>query len=262
MDFDELILKYKPIIKQSKEINEIAYYHPSLEVMDVALNGIPLKQMIIISGPTSIGKTSLAATLASGFKYNLYIDADHKVDGRYLNEISASVNPIYVMQNNYIEDILPVIVDILDNWKSCIVIDSFPMLISKSFIDNSTLQNSFNLINTRLVNEFIKKIAAYIYKHQSLIIIINQIRKDTATGGIAIPGGSFLFDRSAQHIYMVKQRNITDGLSRIGHDILCKVIFNKYNNCTDFPLTLYYGKGFDHDKAHTDASKLKQLMEK
>ncbi|MHA1830041.1 MAG: hypothetical protein ACTSWR_00750 [Candidatus Helarchaeota archaeon] len=216
---------------------------PYSNLNNILEHGIPLGQAIMLAGPASIGKTSLAAVLASQFKNNIYVDADYKMNYDYIRTLYGYKYDLYILRSNLFEDILPVAYYMMKKYQSCIVLDSVPMLISK-YDKFDTFEDS-NYRTVGYISELLKKLYTVIYKNNSLIIIINQLRQDVRTGRVTIPGGTFLYHQTALYLYMRKHHVIKSSFDNIlGFRALFDIVYNKFGKPGQCGMNYIFDQGF------------------
>ncbi len=169
--------------------------------VDVALGvgGLPRGRLIEIYGPESSGKTTMAlSTLAQAQKLGgmaAFIDAEHAMDPGYARNLGVDVDNLLVSQPDSGEQALQ-IVDVLvrSGAIDIMVIDSVAALVPQAELDGEMGATHVGL-QARLMSQALRKLAGLVYKSNTCLVFINQIREkigvmfgspETTTGGRAL----------------------------------------------------------------------------
>ncbi len=204
--------------------------------VDTALGvgGFPKGRIIEIFGPESSGKTTLAlSTVAQCQKQGgmaAFIDAEHAMDPIYAGQLGVDVDNLLVSQPDSGEQALE-IADVLIESGSIdiLVIDSVAALVPRAELEGE-MGDSHMGLQARLMSQALRKLAGKVYKSNTCMVFINQIREkigvvfgnpETTTGGRAL---KFY---STMRIDIRRIAAIKDGDQVIGNRTRVKVVKNK-----------------------------------
>ena len=204
--------------------------------VDVALGvgGLPRGRLVEIYGPESSGKTTLAlSTIAQAQKLGgmaAFIDAEHAMDPGYAAALGVDVDNLLVSQPDSGEQALQ-IADVLvrSNAIDILVIDSVAALVPRAELEGEMGDTHVGL-QARLMSQALRKLAGQVYKSNTCMVFINQIREkigvmfgnpETTTGGRALK-----FYASIR-IDIRRIAALKDGDQVIGNRTKVKVVKNK-----------------------------------
>lgn len=169
--------------------------------LDAALGigGLPKGRVVEIYGPESSGKTTLAIhIIAEAQKMGgacLIIDAEHAFDSDYAAKLGVDVDSLFISQPDYGEQALEIADKMISSGGfDVVVIDSVAALVPKAELEGEMGDSKMGL-HARLMSQAMRKLTGTVYKNNTLLIFINQLREkigvmfgnpETTTGGNAL----------------------------------------------------------------------------
>lgn len=226
----------------------------------IGIGGFPKGRIIEIFGNESSGKSTIALQAVKECINNngnvAYIDAENSLDNSYLKSLGIDTDKLLIANPEYGEQAFTII-DALakTNMMDLIVIDSVAALVPKSDMDSSIEDQSMGT-HARMMSKGLKMIQSSIYKSNTCVIFINQIREkigvmfgnnETTTGGRALKFFSSL------RLDVKRSELIKYGNSVIGIKSKITVVKNKvsipFKSCF---VDIFFNKGFDYKKEIID----------
>ena len=200
----------------------------------LGVGGYPKGRIIVIYGPESSGKTTLAIhAIAEAQKQGgtaAFIDAEHAFDRFYAQKLGVDVNNLWISQPDNGEQALEIADQLIrSSAVDIIVIDSVAALTPKAEIEGDMGDNKVGL-QARLMSQALRKLTSNISKTNTTCIFINQLREkigvmfgnpETTTGGNALK-----FYASVR-LDIRKVTTLKDGDQMIGNQVRVKVVKNK-----------------------------------
>ena len=169
--------------------------------IDIALGigGMPKGRIIVISGPESSGKTTLAlSVIAQAQKKGgtcAFIDAEHALDPSYAKKIGVDIDNLLISQPDAGEQALEIADTLVRSGAiDVLVVDSVAALVPKAELEGE-MGDSHMGLQARLMSQALRKLTSTVSRSNTLIIFINQIRMkigvmfgnpETTTGGNAL----------------------------------------------------------------------------
>lgn len=226
----------------------------------IGIGGFPKGRIIEIFGNESSGKSTIALQAVKECINNngnvAYIDAENSLDNSYLKSLGIDTDKLLIANPEYGEQAFTII-DALakTNMMDLIVIDSVAALVPKSDM-NSSIEDQSMGTHARMMSKGLKMIQSSIYKSNTCVIFINQIREkigvmfgnnETTTGGRALKFFSSL------RLDVKRSELIKYGNSVIGIKSKITVVKNKvsipFKSCF---VDIFFNKGFDYKKEIID----------
>ena len=213
--------------------------------LDIALGigGLPRGRVVEIYGPESSGKTTIALqVIAAAQKQGglaAFVDAEHALDASYAQKLGVKVDDLIISQPDYGEQALEITDTLVRSGSiDVLVIDSVAALTPRSEIegdiDRENKKGEAIDIRVgqqaRMMSQALRKLTAGIYKSNTMIIFINQLRMkigvlygnpETTTGGVALK-----FYASVR-LDIRRSSQIKKGDEVIGNETKVKVAKNK-----------------------------------
>ena len=165
----------------------------------LGIGGLPMGRVVEIFGPESSGKTTMTLQVIAETQKKggtaAFIDAEHALDPKYAQNLGVNIDDLLLSQPDSGEQALEIADTLVRSGAvSTIVIDSVAALTPKAEIDGD-MGDSHMGLQSRLMSQALRKLAANIKKSNTLLIFINQIRMkigvvfgnpETTTGGNAL----------------------------------------------------------------------------
>lgn len=226
----------------------------------IGIGGFPKGRIIEIFGNESSGKTTIALQAVKECISNngnvVYIDAENSLDSSYLTSLGIDTNKLLIANPEYGEQAFSIIDALVKtNMIDLIIVDSVAALVPKSDVDSSFEDQSMGT-HARLMSKGLKMIQASIYKSNTCVIFINQVREkigimfgnnETTTGGRALRFFSTL------RLDVKRSELLKYGNDVIGIKSKVTVVKNKvsvpFKSCF---VDIFFNKGFDYKKEIID----------
>ena len=169
--------------------------------LDIALGigGFPKGRIVVIYGPESSGKTTLAlhavAQSQSSGGNCAFVDAEHALDPIYAKKLGVNLDELLISQPDAGEQALEIADTLVRSGAiDVLVIDSVAALVPRAELEGDMGDTHVGL-HARLMSQALRKLTSSISKSNCLVIFINQIRlkigimfgnPETTTGGNAL----------------------------------------------------------------------------
>lgn len=205
--------------------------------LDLALGigGIPKGRIVEIYGPESSGKTTLSLQILAQCQKNggtcVFIDAEHALDVYYAKKLGVDTENLLISQPDTGEQALEILETITRSGAiDLVVIDSVAALTPKAEIDGDMGDQHVGL-QARLMSHALRKITGVLYKMNTTLIFINQIRMKIGMMGYGSPetttGGNALKFYASVRIDIRRIASLKQGENQIGNRAKAKVVKNK-----------------------------------
>lgn len=142
----------------------------------------------------------LSEVEAKGPRKVVYVDSENTLDEDWAELQGVDTGSLILIrpQDHTAEQVFQIMLDIIDTGEvECMVLDSIPMLVSQNLYEESMEKKSYGGI-AGAAAEFARKVSGKIAKHNTALILINQVREDLANpyNVYKTPGG-----RALRHLY-------------------------------------------------------------
>ena len=140
-----------------------------------------------------------------GPKVVVYIDAENTLDVEWAQLLGVNTDDVILIrpQTQTAEQVLQMMLDLLDTGNvGLMILDSIPYLVPQVIFEESMEKKSYGGVSGPM-SVFSAKVAPYLTKHKSTLIMINQIREDLSSmyNTVSTPGGKAL-----KHSYSLRLR--------------------------------------------------------
>ncbi len=220
--------------KQVEKIDSISTGSLGLDLA-LGIGGVPKGRIIEIYGPESSGKTTLSLQIIAECQRNggvcAFIDAEHALDVYYAKNLGVDTQNLLVSQPDNGEQALEILETITRSGAvDLVVVDSVAALTPRAEIDGDMGDQHVGL-QARLMSHALRKITAVLFKMNTTLIFINQIRMKIGTMGYGSPetttGGNALKFYASVRIDIRKIATLKQSDNIIGNRTKAKVVKNK-----------------------------------
>ncbi len=220
-----------------KEVEQIDSIGTGSVGLDLALGigGVPKGRIIEIYGPESSGKTTLTLHIIAECQKAggvcAFIDAEHALDVKYAKNLGVNTDDLYVSQPDFGEQALEIVETIARSGAvDLIVVDSVAALTPKAEIEGDMGDQHVGL-QARLMSQALRKLTGIVYKMNTTVIFINQIRMKIGAMGYGTPetttGGNALKFYASVRLDVRKVATLKQNEEPIGNRVKVKVVKNK-----------------------------------
>lgn len=243
---------------------QVEWVPTGLSSLDKILGGgIPTKRITEVSGPYSVGKTTLALTIIAqaqklGYK-TLWVDQEWSWENKYAEQVGVNLEKVLLIQERFAEIALDEAESFADkNKDAVIVLDAIGALLPRQEAEKSNEGKTIGG-QASLVAKFCRKIVPLLALNNIALVVLNHEFIDIMSGRIMTSGGKKLEYHKAIWLKLRKlSRNITHGDQKIGEFIEAEIRKHKLaatvrQTCE---LTLIFGKGFS-----AEADLLQELLD-
>ena len=218
------------------------------------LPGIPRGCVIDLFGEEGLGKTTLALTLVAERLLHkepcAYIDMEHRLN-QALIDIVVPINSdlLRIQHPKDGESAIKEIMHLADAGQhKMIVLDSVAALVPEDAMNlNEEASNSPAKI-ARLMSESLRALATLAYKHDTILLFINQMRSRPMMMGPsrAPTGGSALKFYASLRLEIMRDMPIRQGEKVIGQRVKLQAVKNSFGPPNFYTaLSVVYGEGVD-----------------
>lgn len=213
--------------------------------------GIPFKRITEISGPFSVGKTTLALTTVAqaqkdGYKA-LWVDQEWSFEKEYPARLGVDLSRLGLVQERYAETAIDTIEEYAEeNKNSLIVLDAIGALLPKNEAEKDSLGKTIGG-QAGLVAKFCRKIVPLLHLNNHALIVLNHEFTDIMSGRIMTSGGKKLEHHKAIWLKLRKaSKNIMQGENKVGEIIEAEVRKNKLTGTMrqTCEMSMLFGQGF------------------
>lgn len=245
-----------------REITSISTGLPNLDKI-TGLGGIPRRRITEISGPYSVGKTSLAfSIIAQAQKMGLrclFVDIEWAFDEAYAERLGVDTSELEFIQERYAEKSLDEIeLQLEEKAVDLVVLDSVGGLLPRAEAEKGA-EGKVIGAQAKLVSTFCRKVVPLLAINNVALVVVNHEFIDLMHGNLKTSGGAKLEYHKSLWIKLSRgQKKITKGEVQTGQEIIAEIRKNKLASTQKqkCALTMIYGSGFS-----AEADMLAQMLE-
>ncbi len=254
---DYIVDKYGSnfIVEDSVEkLDFIPTGSPSLD-FSIGIGGIPVGRFSEIDGPESVGKSTLALSIANncikqGNKV-LYVDVENTMDYNYIRSLidaDFTIDNILLVRPDTAEQAFEISEKgILSNEFKLIIFDSIGGLAPQKEKEDEFTDANVALVS-RLLSKFLRRTSFAVRANNVAFLFLNQVRDNIGsyTHGYTLPGGHALKHFCSLMISMTKGEQIKFGDEIVGTISKFSIKKNKVAPpFRSFFIPIMFGKGVD-----------------
>lgn len=218
----------------------------------IGVGGIPTKKITELSGPWSVGKSTMALTIVAkaqqqGFEC-LWVDSEFSFSGEYAKVLGADVGQLDFFAGRFAEECLDTISEWADSHKNALIcLDSVGGLLPRQESENGASGRQIGA-QARLIASFCRKIVPILAINNIALLVLNHEFKDIMTGNLMTSGGAKLSYHKSLWIKLGKAgKRIMQSDKQIGEVIKAEIRKNKLaptvkQSCE---LQMFFGRGFN-----------------
>lgn len=240
-----------------KSLTNIDVFSTGILSLDIALGvgGFPKGRIIEIYGPESSGKTTIAlqavASIQKAGGVAAYIDAENAMDPKYATALGVNIDELLLSQPDTGEQGLEIADALIQSGAvSILVVDSVAALVPEAEIEG-VIGDSHVGLQARMMSQALRKLTASIFKTQTIVIFINQLREKIGVqfgNPETTPGGRALKFYATIRLDVRRAQQVKDGTNVIGNTTKIRVTKNKVAPpFKAIETTMSYGHGISHN---------------
>jgi recombination protein RecA len=226
-----------------------------LSKLDTLLGGgIPTKKIVEISGPYSVGKSTVAlmvvAQAQKAGKPCLWMDVEYSFEVPYATSLGVDCDELDLLQEQYAEDCL----DTAEKWAmehedGLIVLDAVGGILPRTEAEKEAGAKVIGG-QAKLVATFCRKMVPLLAIHNHALLALNHEFTDIMFGNLKTSGGAKLEYHKSIWVRLMKTGSILkQGENKVGEVIDVEIRKNKLAPTMrqKDSLHLFYGKGFSQE---------------
>lgn len=240
-----------------ESLTNIDVFSTGILSLDIALGvgGFPKGRIIEIYGPESSGKTTIAlqavASVQQAGGVAAYIDAENAMDPKYATALGVNIDELLLSQPDTGEQGLEIADALIQSGAvSILVVDSVAALVPEAEIEG-VIGDSHVGLQARMMSQALRKLTASIFKTQTIVIFINQLREKIGVqfgNPETTPGGRALKFYATIRLDVRRAQQVKDGTNVIGNTTKIRVTKNKVAPpFKAIETTMSYGHGISHN---------------
>ncbi|XP_011075366.1 DNA repair protein recA homolog 2, mitochondrial isoform X1 [Sesamum indicum] len=220
----------------------------------LGIGGLPKGRMVEIYGQEASGKTTLALHVIKEAQklggYCAYLDVENAMDPSLAESIGVNTEDLLISQPDSAENLLSVVDTLTKSGSiSVIVVDSVAALVPQCEVDTSQCGSSRDL-QSKIMTQALRKIHYSLCNSNTLIIFINQVRKNLklVEGSVRVDevtcGGNALKFYAAIRMRISRKGLLKTEDKATGLGISVQVVKNKLApSMAKAELSIRFGKG-------------------
>lgn len=224
--------------------------YPALDKI-LGRGGIPTRKITEISGPWSVGKSTMASTIvanaqAMGFP-TLWVDTEYSYDEDYAKALGVDNDELDLVQERFAEGFL----DEAEKWiaeteRGLVVLDSVGGILPRVEAEKTAEQLTMGT-RAKLMSTFIRKAVPLLAINDVALVVLNHEFLEMQTGALKTAGGEKLAYHKSIWVRLKKKgERIMQGENQIGEVIVAEIRKNKVagTKMQKCDLQLMFGEGF------------------
>ena len=239
----------------ASDVSDVQWIPSGIASLDAILGGgFPTRRITEISGPFSVGKSTVALTAiaqAQKLKFKtLWCDLEYSFERLYPVEVGVDLNKLLLMHERFAETAIDEIEAFADkNKNALIVVDAIGAMLPRAEAEKAAGEKVIGG-QAGLVARFTRKIKPILDENNIALIVLNHEFTDIMSGRIMTSGGKKL--EHAKDIWLKLRKAgklIKSGENVLGEVITAEIRKNKVSNGMrkECELHLMYGKGFSKE---------------
>lgn len=215
--YEDAVLLASELLQQERELHPLGPLSVSLLVAKHP-RGIPAGKIIQLVGKYSSGKTTLALDMCRSFltqypdRYAAFFDIEYTFHPAYAQACGVDLQRLLVIQPTSAEQALQLVHDVIEQGVRFVVLDSVSALVPAEEHEKSMEDRPKMASVALLLTRFCTRIAGLLYRTQTTLVLINQMRKNIAnTFGFEqeIPYGASALHHASSLILSVRRSDRT-----------------------------------------------------
>jgi recombination protein RecA len=187
-------------IVASKKDTSVKFISTGIFSLDYIMGGgLPIGRVIEIFGQSSVSKSTLALqfvkTLQRKGFLTVYLDMEKAFDGKYAKKIGVDLDGTVISQPDTAEIAIETIEGFIKNGAKLIIVDSVAAMATMAELNKKAGDATIGVL-ARIMSSSLKKSINLAYKHEAILVFINQVRCNISTFGFGdkytTPGGKAL----------------------------------------------------------------------
>lgn len=233
---------------------DVQFVSTGLPQLDrVCGGGIPLRRVSLISGPPSMGKSTIALMAVGeaqrlGMKV-LWYDAEFSAETKQMLQCGVDIDELDLEQPELAEEGLDAVEEYLRKNKNClVVIDSLGGLHTRVEAEKAAGEKTIGA-QAGIVSKFIRKVVPLLAVNNSAMICITHEFTDIMTGKVKASGGDKVMYHTSLHFRLKPKYGVVlkQGDRTIGKVVQAQVKKTKVGNTEgqECDLQYLYDSGFN-----------------
>lgn len=242
-------------IRLASDVEEVEWIPTGLSKLDVILGGgIPTKRITEISGPFSVGKTTLALMVVAQAQKEkrkvLWCDFEWSWEQDYPQVFGIDLKKVDLIQERFAETAIDDIEEWADkNKNGLIVVDAVGAMLPRAEAEKEAGGKTIGG-QAGLVAKFARKITPLLVLQNHAMLVLNHEFTDIMSGRIMTSGGKKLEHAKAIWLKLRKvSKNVMRGDQKVGELIEAEIRKNKLAPTMKqtAEIMLIYGAGFSKE---------------